>query len=683
MSTRSSAPRDADLVSAEDDLNQHLEALWLLTNGLGGYALGTALGGPRSRYHGWLVAASNPPVERHLVLHSMVEMVETAGRTQPLNTMEFGAAQTVHPDGWRRMRDRTIELPHTARWRYDVAGCTITRELHLIPGRNAARIRYEIKGMLAQPTTLFLRPLIPLRDFHELTDPGGPDPSCEAQAGRLLHVRRGELGASVRFSRGTWRAAPDHWRNFAYALDRDRGQDWTEDVWSPGVIEVEIPTEDDPARDVEVVVELTEPNLIDLSGTIRKTGRSDSTDPFGSTDDQTSAALARAAEQFIVRRVVDDRWSTTLIAGYPWFADWGRDTMIALPGLLLETGRIDEAAEALHTFAVHRRRGLIPNRFDDYGGPPHYNTVDASLWFCHAVGRLAELIDVPREHPELVQACRDVLVHYERGTDDNIRMDHDGLIAAGSAETQLTWMDAQRDGVTFTPRHGKAVEINALWHRAWLVVAELNQRAGDHDAAQADRTRAGAIADRFRKSFWWDAAGCCHDVLVERDAGRWIGDETIRPNQIFAASLTDSLLSDDQRRRIVQVVAQRLLTPFGLRTLDPHHPDYRGQFRGSLFDRDAAYHQGTVWPWLTGPYVEAVCRTPGLDPTIVDGARVLLDALVSERDRGCFGQIAEVYDGDAPHRRGGCCAQAWSLAALLQGRRLLLDRAAAADASDR
>lgn len=664
----------------KERLNELLGAQWLLTNGLGGYALGTALAGNRSRYHGWLIAAARPPVERRVVLHSIAETIRTPEKTFLLNATEFGESGMLHPDGHRWLRDWSVTLPHTARWRYECGPVTVMRELHLLPGRNAARIRYAIGGDTSG-TTLHLRPLMPMRDFHELTDRADADPSARLTDDRTLRIECNGCAATAQSSQGTWRLAADHWRDFAYAIDRDRGQPHREDVWSPGVLDVLL-SAGASSRDVAVEFELIEPGRIDRAAAVRgwspervseasSVASSEASSEAGASgkSETLDERLARAAEQFLAQRDIGGNWSTTILAGFPWFADWGRDAMIALPGLLLETHLAPLAAGVLSTFSTHCRNGLIPNRFDDYGGEPHYNTVDASLWFIRAVGLLHEADEASlRSQPELRETCRAILHAYERGTDFGIRMDDDGLIAAGSAESQLTWMDAQRDGVTFTPRHGKPVEINALWHHAWHVLARLTD---DESERQTCLARAREIAAIFREQYWWESAGYCHDVVVSRGGGHWTGDETLRPNQILAVALAPSPLTDEQQRRVVNVIAQRMLTPFGLRTLNPSHPGYRGRFTGTLFERDAAYHQGTVWPWLVEPYIEAVLRTPGLDPTLIRGAGVLIRGLESELERGCLGQLAEVHSGDAPFDRGGCCAQAWSLAALIRSRAML------------
>jgi predicted glycogen debranching enzyme len=344
--------------------------------------------------------------------------------------------------------------------------------------------------------------------------------------------------------------------------------------------------------------------------------------------------------------------------------------MISLPGLLLVTGQYKNAMCVLSTLARHRRRGLILNNFDDRTGEPSYNTVDASLWFLHtSCEYLRATEDRAGFDQHLRPACIDVIEAYIAGTDYGIRVDRDGLVMAGDPTTQLTWMDAKRDGIVFTPRHGKPVEINALWHHGLLAVAAA---IAEGDAKHAERYRGAAAlaAESFNNQFWNSAKECLYDVLHPGDGRAWLPNDQVRPNQIFAVSLEHSPLDERRQRAVVQTVRARLLTPHGLRTLDPSDPGYRGRFAGPIFDRDAAYHNGTVWPWLMGPFAEAVLRLGRFSPAARADARDLLRPLIDRLDAESLGQLPEVFDGDdqpgAPQRPGGCIAQAWSVAEVLR-----------------
>jgi len=375
--------------------------------------------------------------------------------------------------------------------------------------------------------------------------------------------------------------------------------------------------------------------------------------------------LAAAASQFVVARDAGDPMSPgcSIIAGYPWFADWGRDTMISLRGLLLTTGRTRHAGLVLQTWASAIQDGLLPNRFDDRTvDDAHYNTADASLWFMHAAHAYFEEVGGPSGSPwgdMLLEACLDIVHAHLAGTCPGIRVAADGLIEAGIEGEALTWMDARIDGVAVTPRIGKPVELSALWQSGLRLLSNWLPSEASRLTDAAD-----AAAASFSK-FWNDEADCCFDLLEQRD-GHWVGNPQIRPNQIFAVSLPFSPLSSPRQRRVLEVVQRELLTPYGLRTLSPRDPDYCGRFTGDMRSRDTAYHNGTVWPWLIGPWCDAIRRTwhdpVDAEAMVADATASLLDSL----DHGCVGQIAEIYDGDAPHEPHGCPAQAWSVAELLR-----------------
>ena len=365
----------------------------------------------------------------------------------------------------------------------------------------------------------------------------------------------------------------------------------------------------------------------------------------------TQQKLVRAAADFVVKRnAPDGRPGTTIIAGYPWFSDWGRDTFIALPGLLLTTGRHHEAGRVLGTFAHYVSDGMIPNRFDDYSNEPTYNTVDASLWFIQAShAYLKATKDRDTYDGVLRPACEEIVDGYTRGTRYNIRVDPaDGLVSAGDETTQLTWMDAKYQGTVFTPRHGKAVEINALWYNA-LVHLGLDDRAA-------------RVRESFVSLFWAGEGHGLTDVVTDGEA-----DTSLRPNQIFAVSLPHSPLSREQQAVVVDVVRRELLTPVGLRTLSRGGAKYEPRYTGPMFDRDRAYHNGTVWPWLIGPFLDAHLRINGRSPESVARARTWLAPLIDHLSReGNLGSICEVFDADPPHKPGGCFAQAWSVAEVLR-----------------
>jgi len=394
---------------------------------------------------------------------------------------------------------------------------------------------------------------------------------------------------------------------------------------------------------------------------IRRRARLVRTSPV---EDPFAILLTTAADQFIVAR--GDQKS--VIAGYPWFGDWGRDTMISLPGLTLVTGRYDDARNILRAFARSIDRGMLPNRFPDSGEAPEYNTVDATLWMFHAVHEFLRYTrDYDFVRSELYHPLADIIVWHERGTRYGIHLDSDGLLHAGEPGVQLTWMDARVGDWVVTPRQGKPVEIQALWYNALRVIAQLASVFGDPEAAARYSALADRARERFLQVFWNDASGCLYDVINDHGSP----DAAIRPNQIFAISLPYPLLSSVHALRVIDVIEWELLTPYGLRTLSPRDPNYQGHFTGDAHSRDSAYHQGTVWPWLLGPFLTAYVKVHGgTEPETQQVARGradhFLDPLRAHLLEGGLGQISEVFDGDSPHRPGGCFAQAWSVAEVLR-----------------
>jgi predicted glycogen debranching enzyme len=622
---------------------------WLLTNGLGGYSMGTLAGVNRRRYHGLLIAAAAPPVERRVVVHSAIEQATLgtgSGATVfDLATQAFGENEALHPNGWHALVGTAVDPPDRVAWTWSLGGhASVERTLVLVPGENAIRLAYRVTAG-DEPVSLRVRLLMPLRDFHHLDHEPNDAPLVAQRPDGSLRMMRDGIAAVMHADRGEVLLNPEWWRDHAYSVDRWRGQGWMEDVWSPGCVEFSV-----PAGSSETLV---------VSAALGEIPREYDVTPTPASARSDIERLELAGEQFIVRRGPEG--TPTVVAGYPWFADWGRDALICLPGLCLATGRGDDAAGILSTFAAHLRHGLLPNHFDDRSGPPRYNSADAPLWFVHATWRLS------RHDPSLVTddhraAVLEILDAYRCGTDHGIGVDDDGLVIADDGETPLTWMDARRDGVTFTPRRGKPVELSALWYHALRSVPDLftDPAIIARAAAEAERTQ-----QSFFDRFWWTEASCCHDVL-ERNGSDWSADDRLRPNQIFAVSLPHSPLAPAHQAMVVSTIERRLLTPYGLRTLDRSHHEYRGRFAGSISELDAAYHQGTVWPWLIGPVVEATLRVAGFTPASRAAARHLLEPLLSEMNSGCLGQIAEVYDGDDPHRPGGCPAQAWSVAEVLR-----------------
>jgi predicted glycogen debranching enzyme len=665
---------------------------WLLTNGMGGYAMGSVAGTPTRRYHALLVAAVRPPVERIVALSAVIDRVQLRMGTErareiTLTPLHFAGApiRALAPEAHAE-----FEKDDRCRWTFRIEDedgpIEVTKTVELEERRNAVRLTYTVHA--GQRVRLALRPLVPLRDFHALcrrdnarryfTRILDPIDAERPRHGVLCATR--SAGLHLIGLDTDYHDHPEWWRNIDYAWELRRGVDHTEDLFSPGSFVADrAPGDTSPAGFFASVDAMDPPDAAEARAA-RRARRAHvaqrASEP--ATDESDRAALARlalAADDFVVQRGPAQDNMSTIIAGYPWFSDWGRDTMIALPGLLLATGRHDEAFNALKVFARNRRRGLIPNRFDDYSGPAHFNTVDAPLWFLHAAAEYRRVTgDDTGYADELAPACLDIIRHFRDGTDFDIRVDPaDGLVTAGSPESQLTWMDAQRDGVTFTPRHGKAVEINALWHHGLLVTADAIEP--DHPAAAGTlREHAETARASFRASFV-NPEGGLFDCL-EPTGDTWTPVPDIRPNQIFAVSLGSDLLTEPRQRSVVDTVRRHLVTPHGLRTLAPGSPAYVPRLEGDMFARDRAYHNGTVWPWLMGAYAEAVYRVGGKTDAARADAREALAPLVASLDERSTGQIAEIYDAEDtpehPQRPDGCPAQAWSVAETLRVLRMLV-----------
>jgi predicted glycogen debranching enzyme len=635
-------------VDVRGQLSPHDQQEWLLTNGTGGFADGTVVGMNTRRYHGLLVAATVPPVGRVVTVNRLGETLTLDGDVDhpyelSVNTFSNGL---IHPRGEQYLT--RFALDADARWGYVVDGVRIDKHVQLVWGRQATAVRYTVYAGtapdgLGRPFRLDVRPFLGLRDFHSLRHAG--QAFTVDAAARKVTVADSHHTVTLTADGGTFGESQDWWYGHVYPVETERGQDDSEDLFTPGVFTLQ-----GRGRGTFTLWITLDPDAKpgDYDDELKR--RPAPPIPPKPTSRAVNQ-LSRAAADFVVARTSPDGSpGTTVIAGYPWFSDWGRDTMISLPGLLLVTRRFAEAKQVLSVFAQYVDGGMIPNRFDDYTNVPEYNTVDASLWFVHAAFEYARLSgDDETLATVLMPACRKVIDGYRAGTRYHIRMDPaDGLVAQGDHDTQLTWMDAKTGGVVFTPRQGKPVEINALWHHALVLMRE------DELAAQ--------VAASFQKQFWISDDAGLTDVV---DAGKQ--DKSIRPNQIFAVGLPNSPLTPEQQKAVVAVVQRELLTPEGLRTLATSDPGYKGRYTGDQFHRDGAYHNGTVWPWLIGPFLDAYLKVNDRSPAAVTQAKQWLKPLLSHfATDGCLGQIAEIFDGDEPRRPRGCYAQAWSVAEMLR-----------------
>jgi glycogen debranching enzyme len=570
------------------ELREASKIEWLETNGTGAFAMGTAAGVNTRRYHALLVASLKPPVERYVLLSRVEEEIAVDGRTYALGCCQYPG---VAPSNEYLVEFRPKPC---ATWVFNPGGMRLEKQVYLIADKQAVVVRYRAD----RAATLRVRPFTAYRDYHSLRkaslDPSGSLPVLNFQhSGRFM-------------------ADAKWYYDIEYLRELERGLDFREDLWTPGVIVFELRADE------------WRPVLAGIEGA-------------------EIAEPEPRAEPFTVRRA-DGK--PTIIAGYPWFTDWGRDTMISLPGLLIVQKRLEEAREIVEGFLNFLNQGLIPNRFPDSGESPEYNTADATLWMFQAMRHwLAAGGEETFLRDAFYPAAKEIIGWHRRGTLHDIGVDpEDHLLSAGKPGSQLTWMDAKVGDWVVTPRHGKPVEINALWHGALTLAAEWAESLGDRTDFREEAQR---VQNSFRAKFWNAKRNCLFDVLAPDGP-----IEKIRPNQLLAISLPHGLLETPQRQAIVRVVERELLTSEGLRTLDRGDPDYKPRYKGSPAERDAAYHQGTVWPWLLGPYIDAYFRAFGrVDATL---APVNL--------------TAEIYDGDEPREPRGCPFQAWTVAEIARVR---------------
>jgi predicted glycogen debranching enzyme len=636
------------------DLAEASSYEWLETNGIGGFASSTIVGMDTRRYHGLLTAATKPPVGRVVLLSKLEETLVIDSARFELSTNQYQGA--IHPRGHLFLN--SFRLDPFPFFRYRVDGIEIEKSVFLVHGENTVVIQYSLLGDPgSRSCALEVRPLIAFRDFHSTTHANDAiNRNVEDAPGRATVTPYPDL-PSLTFAHNAQSIDPTgFWfYKFEYERERERGLDSLEDLYSPFLLRFELPP-DAPA----VIIASTIPHEANEAGDLeqREKARREKIVAASPAHDPFVEILTAAADQFIVAR--GDHKS--VIAGYPWFADWGRDVMISLPGLTLVTGRYDDARDMLRAFAHSIDQGMLPNRFPDAGEPPEYNTVDATLWMFHAIHEFLRYTrDYDFVRTELYQPLVDILAWHERGTRHGIKLAPDGLLQAGEPGVQLTWMDAKVGDWVVTPRIGKPVEIQALWYNALRLMEHLATGLGDRDRAAHYHTLAERTRERFAQVFWNETTGCLNDVVS--DAGH---DSSIRPNQIFAVSLPYSLLPPDKALRVVDVVEWELLTPFGLRTLSRYDPNYHGKYGGDQRSRDSAYHQGTVWPWLLGPFLTAYVRVHGSSAEARDRARKFLDPLRGHLWQAGVGQISELFDGDPPHHPAGCIAQAWSVAEVLR-----------------
>ena len=628
---------------------------WLCANGIGGFASGTVSGILTRRYHGLLVAALDPPLGRALLVSRAEEQVVDGARSYELSANRWSDG-VLAPRGFELIERFRVEDTAPV-WTYACGDLRIEKRIVMEHGANTTYVVYRlVQG--ERPVQLQLRALVNHRDFHAVTR-GGDWWMAVAPIPDGIRVQAHEAARPffVFVEGAEVEPAHDWYRGFRLVREEERGLEAVDDQLHAATFRIILA----PGRDVTLVASTEEDAGLDGGAALRRHAARTRT---LLAEWRRHDAAARRAPEYVRHLVlsadtfvVAGRRPASIIAGYPWFAEWGRDTMIALPGLLLTTGRARVARDVLMAYADHVDAGLLPNRFSDDGEPPAYNSVDAALWYVEAVraydATTKDDVTLTRLFPVLEAIVR----AYRVGTRHGIGLDPvDHLIRAGEPGVPLTWMDVVVEGRVVTPRIGKPVEINALWYNALRAVAKLATRLG-RPAAEWNRL-ADAARDGFQR-FWNAADGCCFDVLDTPDG---TADASVRPNQLLAVALAESPLTPDQQRAVVDVCARSLATSYGVRTLHPDHPDYRGSATGTVETRDLAYHQGTAWAWLLGPLALAHHRVHGDR----EAALALLAPIAQHLADAGVGSVSEIFDGDAPHAPGGCPFQAWSVGEVLR-----------------
>jgi predicted glycogen debranching enzyme len=634
---------------------------WLEADGLGGFTSGTTVGVRTRRYHALLLAATTPPTGRMVLVNGFDAHLETPDGTFALTTQRY-APDVLHPDGAARIAGFDIDPWPT--WHFALpGGVRLVQELFVANGSGIVVVSWTLLNA-ATGVDLTVRPFLSGRDYHSMHHENGAFRFEPEQSGASLTFRPYDGVPPIRMlSTGEYRHDPAWYRQFLYSAERERGLDAVEDLASPGVLKFHLGWAGDravwmlSAGAQDALAPPTRQEVFDLEARLCS-GERDRRSRFGS-------ALDRAADAYLVKRGS----GRTIIAGYPWFTDWGRDTFIAVRGLCLATGRLSDARDILVEWAGAVSEGLLPNRFPDRGEAPEFNAVDASLWYVVAASELlghteGATVLSPSDRDALHAAILAIVEGCAAGTRYGIRMDADGLLAAGVPGVQLTWMDARVGDRVITPRVGKPVEVQALWLNAVDAGSRIDVRW--RETFERGRTA-------FVQRFWIEEHGNLADV-VDVDHRPGTRDETFRPNQILAVGgLPVRLLDGRRARRVVEAVEEQLVTPLGLRSLAPGEPGYAGRYEGGPADRDAVYHQGTVWPWLLGAFVDAWVEARGrTDAARAEARRRFVEPLFAHVASAGLGHVSEIADAEPPFTPRGCPFQAWSLGELIRMERMIL-----------
>ena len=654
-------------ITMSNDFEDNIRREWALTNGIGGYAGGSITGAINRTHQGYLIASLHAPVMRYVCFSKTNEKIICEDTVYDLSSDQFKGQQ--YTDGIRYLRNFTYD--GTVCFTYHAGDIIIKKQIALAQGKNLSAVAYTIENK-GSDAMLSITPFMNFRGHSESSTIDSLQfLVTESESGfNLTPAKQSDYCIRIAFSDGKLSARQEKFiNNLEAQTEVDNEVSGLDCAFCPYDVKLDIPagsvihfsilcdivpieedrTVDELRCDSESAFDIVRSQLQYTSKLISKSGF---TDDF-------AQKLTVAANQFIAYR--ESTGYDTILAGLPWFTDWGRDTMISYTGLTLCTGRFDKAHDILLTFAKYCRNGLIPNMFPDNGQKPLYNTVDASLWYFYAVYKYLQYVDTQDAYDfiknEIYPSLKKIIAAYKKGTDFSIYMDTDSLINAGSGLDQVTWMDVRVGDWVATPRHGKPVEINALWYNALCTMDMLQEKFGEND--ESYRKLADRVKDSFNKRFWNEKRGCLYDVVDE-------DDDTIRPNQIYAVSLPFTMLDNAREKAIVNVVMDKLYIGCGLRSLDPAHKDYHPIYIGSLSKRDHAYHQGTAWGFLLGAFIDAYVKVNGSTKTTAIKAAKLIEPVKAHLLENCVGSICEIFDGDAPHKGRGCYAQAWSVGEVLR-----------------
>lgn len=635
---------------------------WVLTNGIGGYAGSSVTGAHARKHHGYLIASLHPPVERFVILSKINECLIRSSEK-----IDFTVEQYLADDGSTAYR-KGIEYLNS--FTYDglvhfttkAPEFTMTKTLAFEHGKNTISISYDIQND-GESATLVLTPLFNYRVHHEAStiDTLKFNTTYEQPEIRLVPQQNKDVTIRLFTDDGTVVPCEEKYTTgMQLQKELDVESDALDDNYTP--YQIEFPLDAGCRKKISIVCTIEDVYEKDAFATAAaEMARFDALEKKAGYHDELAETLTIAADHFLAYR--QSTGLMTVLAGLPWFTDWGRDTMIALTGLTLSTGRYQDARDILTTFARYVHHGMVPNMFPDEGTAPLYNTADASMWYFYAVGKYLDYTGTPEDYAFVQETIypklKEIIAAYEHGTDFSIYMEEDGLIHAGSGLDQVTWMDVRVGDWVATPRHGKPVEINALWYHALCLMEEWATRFGEdgsHYAALAAHAK-----ESFAKEFWNEKDGCLYDVVDGLE-----GDATLRPNQIYAVSLPHRMLDADKEKKIVDKVYEKLYAKTGLRSLSPDDKEYHPTYEGCLDKRDHAYHQGTSWGFLLGGFLTAYVHVYGTSKEVIKQADAMLDATREQFYHGCIGSIAEIFDGDEPHTSRGCYAQAWSVGEILR-----------------